>query len=136
MALVVDTSVTMAWLFTDEVTPFTESVLSRLQNTEALVPATWPLEVCNVLLVAERRRRATAAQIAGFLQVLETLPLTVDAAAPDRVFGSVLALGREHGLTAYDASYLELAVREGLPLATLDAALMAAARRAGASLVQ
>lgn len=136
MALVVDASVTIAWFFADEVTSFTESVLDRVENTEAVVPATWPLEICNVLLVAERRRRVTAAQTAYFLRFLETLPITVDPVSPNLVLGPVLALGREHDLTAYDASYLELAVREGLPLATLDAALMSAARRVGTSLVQ
>lgn len=136
MALVLDSSVALAWCFEDETTPYTESVLERLREDGAVVPAIWPLEVANVLLVGERRQRITEAQSVRFVQLLQALPITLDTETSASSLGSVLALGREHALSAYDASYLELAARQGLPLATQDAHLIAAARRAGVVLVQ
>ena len=136
MPFVLDSSMTMAWCFPDEVTPFTESVLGQLRMTGALVPAIWPLEVLNVLLVAERQSRLMLVAAREFIDDLETLPITIDALERGRVFREVLALGREQNLTAYDAAYLELARREGLPLATLDRDLREAAMRVGVPLVQ
>jgi predicted nucleic acid-binding protein len=130
---VLDASVTMAWCFNDEVTPYTETVLDRLQSASAAVPAIWPLEVVNVLLVGERRQRLTQAQTARFLELLQALPITVHH---DLKLDSLLALGRHHGLSAYDAAYLELAARLGLPLATQDEKLRAAATTVGVSLVR
>ena len=136
MAIVMDASVTMAWCFEDEATPYTEAVLDLLRNTGAVVSAVWPLEVANVLLVGERRQRLTPARTARFVQLLQSLPITVDTEVLTRALGPVLALAREPGLTAYDATYLELAMREGLPLATQDAQLSAAATRLGVPLVR
>lgn len=133
MTFVVDTSVTMAWWFEDEITPATEAVLDRLATEDALVPALWALEVANVLLVAERRGRITEAQAARFVALLRELPLTLDLAPPD--LDALLASGHRHRLSAYDAAYLALAEREGLPLATLDKALRNAALTAGISLL-
>ena len=128
---VLDTSVTVAWCFEDETTPYTESILNALVKGEALVPGIWPLEVSNVLVNAERRKRITRAKVTRFLQLLGDFPITVDTEGVARVFTEVLSVAREHGLSAYDAAYLELALREGFPLATLDAPLRNAARRAG-----
>jgi predicted nucleic acid-binding protein len=125
----------MAWCFQDESTAYTESVFDRLWETDVLVPAIWPLEVGNVLLSGERAHRLTQADTARFLQVLQALPIIVDTQTSPRAFGPVLALGRENGLSAYDAAYLELAMREGLALATLDESLRTAAGRAGVPLV-
>lgn len=132
---VVDNSVTMAWCFADEVTSYTESVLDRLRDTQALVPVIWPLEVANVLLVAERRQRITEAQTAHFLELLRALPITVDDGGVEKGWGPALTLGREFGLSAYDACYLELAMRQGLPLATQDTRQRATAKLVGVPLL-
>lgn len=94
-------------------------------------PPIWPLEVANVLVLSERKRRLTTAESARFIAVLTALPITVDDQTSHRAFNEVLALARAHRLTAYDAAYLELASREGLPIATLDNGLRKAARRLG-----
>jgi predicted nucleic acid-binding protein len=133
VTFVVDTSVTVAWCFEDEATPGTEAVLDRLVAEEALVPPLWALEVANVLLVAERRGRVTEAQAVRFVALLRELPIRMDPAPPD--LEAVLAAGRRHDLSAYDAVYLLLAEREGVPLATLDNGLREAARTAGVPLL-
>jgi predicted nucleic acid-binding protein len=130
---VVDTSVATAWCFEDEATKITEAALDRLLDEQALVPAIWPLEVANVLLVAERRGRLSEAQATRFAQLVGQLPIDVDDAATD--VPSIIAAGRQHGLSAYDASYLVLAERHGIPLATLDRDLARAARKAGVPLL-
>ena len=130
---VVDASVTMAWCFEDDATEATEAVLDRLRSERALVPAIWPLEVANVLLVAHRRSRVNEAQIGRFVHLLAQLPIDVDETSAD--VASLVALGRTHELSSYDASYLLLAERAGLPLATLDDRLAKAAARAGVPLV-
>jgi predicted nucleic acid-binding protein len=130
---VVDASVTMAWCFADEATPETESVLDLFGSDEAVVPAIWSLEVANVLLVAERRGRLSEAQASRFLELLQQLPIEVDDVPVDPA--AVVAAGRRHELSAYDASYLVLAERTGAPLATLDRRLREAATRAGVRLL-
>ena len=136
MALVLDASVTMAWVFEDEATPYAKAVFAQLGSDEATVPAIWPLEVTNVLLIAERRRRIAQADAARFLQSLEALPITVEAPIPIAAIDPVLTLAREQVLSVYDASYLELAMREGPALATQDTRLRAAAVRVGVELVE
>jgi predicted nucleic acid-binding protein len=133
MSLVIDTSVTMAWCFEDETSADTEAVLERLRQEEAVVPSVWELEVTNVLLVAERRKRVSEAQATRFLSLLTQLPIRVDVSPTDLT--AVLAAGRRHRLSAYDAAYLVLAERHGIPLATLDEKLAAACRDAGVDLV-
>lgn len=132
---VLDCSVTMAWCFEDEGDPGSDAVLDRLGEVDAVVPALWPLEVANVLLVAERRGRLTASDSSRFTALLGALPISVDRGLDAPVVPGLLAVAREYGLTAYDAAYLELAMRLGLPLATRDSELMGAARRAGVALV-
>ena len=129
LPFVLDASVTLAWCFEDEATPGTDGVLERLAEDAAIAPSLWELEVVNVLLLAERRGRITESQTARFVALLTQLPIHVDSAGPD--MEAVLATGRHHGLTAYDAAYLVLAEREGIPRATLDAKLGAAAQVAG-----
>lgn len=133
---VVDNSVVMAWCFEDEASAYTEGVLDRLRETQALVPAIWPLEVANVLLIAERRDRLNEAQTTHFAQLLHLLPILVEEADVARILGSVLAVGRAHSLSAYDAAYLELAARQGLALATQDGRLKKAAGNAGVAVFQ
>ena len=133
---VVDNSVVMAWCFEDEASAYTEGVLDRLRDTQALVPAIWPLEVANVLLTAERHDRLNEAQTAHFAQLLQLLPILVEGADVARILGSVLAVGRAHSLSAYAAAYLELAARQGLALATQDGRLRKAAGNAGVAVLQ
>jgi predicted nucleic acid-binding protein len=124
-----DCSMTMAWCFEDEATPYSESVLEALAEGEAVVPPIWSLEVANVLVVGERKKRLLPAQSLRFVELLQSLPITLDADV--RPLGEILGLAREQGLSSYDASYLDLAVRTGLPLASLDGPLLEAAARFG-----
>jgi predicted nucleic acid-binding protein len=133
---VLDCSVAMAWCFEDEADAFADAVLGALEEVDsgALVPSIWPLEVANVLVTAERRGRSTPASSNRFLELLRALPVRVDAETGPRAFGQTLAFARDLGLSAYDAAYLELASRQGVPLATRDAKLKAACKRCGVSL--
>ncbi len=136
MTFVVDASVTMSWCFEDEATPYTESVLERLLEFEAVAPAIWPLEVANILLLGEQRGRIPRPKTEAFVRVLKELRVSVEESTPESVLGPVLQIGREYGLTSYDASYLELAMRRALPLATLERRLADAAGQAGVALVE
>ena len=131
---VLDASVTLAWGFADEADAYVDAVLESLTDAEAVTPAVWPLEVGNALLVAERRDRLSKADSARFLSLLEQLPIAVEQETPGRMLGEIVALAREHGLSTYDASYLDLAMCQGLPLATRDKALRRAALAAGVPL--
>jgi predicted nucleic acid-binding protein len=129
--LVIDCSMTMAWYFKDEATPYTNSVRASLATERAVVPAFWPLEVTNVLLMAERRKRSNHSRATKWLRYLSALPIAIDPGTPARAFDPIMNLARTHKLTTYDGAYLELAVRRGLPLATLDDALKKAAKAVG-----
>ncbi len=128
----------MAWCFNDEATPFTETLLGRLASLtdSAIVPALWLYEVVNVTGLAVRKGRITEDKARAFLDSLADLPIEIEDATRAQLFTSVLALVGRHKLTAYDASYLELAIRHDLPIAALDNALSKAAREAGVTLVQ
>ncbi len=128
---VVDASVAIAWCFDDEANVYTESIRSLLQREQAIVPIIWRLEVANVLLVAERRRRITEAQSLHYIEMFDALPISVDDDGLAEVFGRAMSIGRERGLSVYDATYLELAARLGLPLATQDKRLRSAASDVG-----
>ncbi len=134
-AFVLDCSVAMAWCFEDEADECADLALEQLEGGEALVPSLWALEVVNVLLVAERRGRITASDSARFLELLGALSITAIDTSVARAGGHVFALGREHRLSAYDAVYLDLAMREGAPLATRDKALRRAADAVGVPLL-
>jgi predicted nucleic acid-binding protein len=128
MPFVLDASIAACWAFDDEDHPGAALALERLRGDEACVPTLWWFEVRNVLVVNERRGRLAEADTAAFLRWIARLGVTVDhSPVEDRV----LALARQHRLSVYDASYLELAQREALPLATLDAELARAARAEG-----
>ena len=129
MTFVLDASITMAWCFADEQSALADRCLDRLTVEGALVPALWSYEVANVLVVAARRRRLPEAALAQFLVLLGQLPIDVSVEDPDRA--ALIEAARRHGLSAYDAAYLVLAERHGLPLATLDGRLTKAARSAG-----
>lgn len=134
-ALVLDTSVAIAWCFEDESTPASSALLESLPSRAAIVPALWRWETANALLVAERRRRIDAASAERFLRLLDRLPIRVDEEAAGHAIGETRRLASGLGLSVYDASYLELARRVGIPLATRDAELMAAARSVGVALL-
>jgi predicted nucleic acid-binding protein len=134
-SFVADNSVVMAWCFQDEANEYADSVLDHLSDTKVFVPSIWPLEVVNVLHVAERRKRITEADSVHFLTLLALLPIVVEHERPERVMKDLLALGRVHGLSSYDASYLELAMRKGIPLATLDEGLIGAAKKINVSIL-
>ncbi|WP_028326122.1 type II toxin-antitoxin system VapC family toxin [Desulfatirhabdium butyrativorans] len=126
---VIDNSVVMAWCFADEISPYAESVLDSLEDMTAIVPAIWPLEVGNVLLVAERKKRLNEAASNRFITLLSQLPIIVDQEPPERMLREIFLLARENRLSTYDASYLDLALKRGLPIATLDDRLIAAAKQ-------
>lgn len=126
---VVDASVVMSWCFQDESDAYSDMVLDALIACTAHVPAVWPLEIGNVLLVAERRKRLSEADSTRFLALLAALPIHVEQEPPARMTTEILSLAREHGLSSYDASYLDLAMRKELPIATRDSALIRAAKK-------
>jgi predicted nucleic acid-binding protein len=128
---VIDCSAAVTWCFEDEATPASDALLDRLGEESAAAPAIWPLELGNVLVTAERRGRIDAAQLAEFVALVRELPVVIDQETPQRAFDEVLALARAERLTTYDASYLELAMRLGVPLATQDKELRRAAERLG-----
>ena len=131
---VLDNSITMVWGFEDEADPYAAAILDLMPGLRAYVPALWPLEVANALLVGERRKRIKRADAAQFLAILGSFPITVDDEMTARAWGDTLDVARSQGLSVYDAAYLELAMRRGLPLATLDARLKAAAEAVGVGL--
>jgi predicted nucleic acid-binding protein len=130
-AFVLDASVAMAWCFGDEATPASKQLLDQLEAGTASVPTLWHLEVANVLASGQRRHRITAARIVQFIDMLDGLEVAVDQETPARAFGEILDLARAEKLTSYDAAYLELAMRLGVPLATKDRQLGQAAERLG-----
>ena len=129
---VLDASVALAWCFEDEGDAYSDKVLHTLRTSKALVPSLWFLEIANVLLGGERKKRITPADSLYFTSLLKGLPIQV-AEAPHS-FDDILNVGRSYTLSSYDASYLHLAMKEGLPLATRDAALIKATKAAGVSL--
>lgn len=124
---VVDNSVVISWLFRDEANNYADAVLNRLSVATAHVPSIWPLEVLNVLLTAGRRKKISQADSARYLTLLGQLPIIVEYEPPQNIMTILLSLGRENNLTSYDASYLDLAMRNGYPIATLDKKLIEAA---------
>lgn len=125
----------MAWVFDDEDDPYAASVRDRLDADVAVVPAIWPLEVGNALVVAERRARISRANALRFVEILRQLPIDVDATPTLAALDELLQVARDAGVSAYDASYLELAATHGLALASLDGGLQRAARQLGVALL-
>lgn len=135
-AIVLDASVALSWCFKNEATIVGDQVLERLEAEAASVPAIWHLEIANVLALSERRGRITPAHSSEFIALLETLDIIIDEATPSRALGRVLDLARAERLTAYDAAYLELAMRLGIPLASKDTDLCDAAEHLGVSVLR
>lgn len=131
MAFVVDNSVVMGWLLPAQATAYTRRILQRVRREQMIVPSLWSVELANVMIVRQRRGAMTAAQVHGALQRVQRLKIAIDS---ERVApANLVAIGERHGLSAYDAAYLELAQRRGIPLATEDDQLKRAARAAGVS---
>lgn len=129
---VLDSSFAMTWALPDEFSAEAEKFLNRLTpETVIWVPSLWWYEVANALLLAERRGRVSEAEGLRLLELYRSLPLETDSAGGPEALWRFRTLGREYGLTAYDAAYLELAARRQLSLASLDKALLKAARKAG-----
>jgi len=131
---VLDSSVALAWAFEDEANAYADAVLRQLRTARAHVPSIWPVEVANGLLVAERRGRATRAQTVTSVELFESVSVFLDDQTPALALGAILELARAQNLAVYDAAYLELALRMGIPLATLDGRLRAAAAAVGVAL--
>jgi predicted nucleic acid-binding protein len=130
---VLDNSVAMRWLLASQKKAdqtYAENVLRSLVETEAVVPNLWHLEAANVLITAERQGELEPGEVERFVAQIESLPIVVDPQTAHQVFSRGFGLSRAYKLSAYDAAYLELAIREGLPLATLDKNLMRAAKKA------
>ncbi len=134
MNFVLDNSVTMRWFFGDgkpRELAYAGKVLDIMKKASAIVPVTWGLEVANVIARAEAKGLVTEARSGAFLEMLEGVDIEVDTATFQHALSDTLQLARRYKLSAYDASYLELALRQGIPLATLDEDLQKAAKKAG-----
>lgn len=134
-AFVLDCSIAMTWCFEDEASLDSDRLLDCLRNEGAIVPALWYWEVANVLNSAVRRGRLASSEVAVRLRLLSVLPIEVDQDGVSRAWRETLALAQAESLTAYDAAYLELAIRHGAELATRDKDLEGAAARLGLTVI-
>lgn len=135
-ALVIDASITLSWLLPDEASDSVMIVRDELPKAETVwVPAHWRLEVCNSLWMAERRKRLDATGVAQAVSLFTKLPTVVDLETSQRASAETLGLAREHALSVYDAAYLELTLRRGVRLASLDGALRKVAKKLSVSIL-
>ena len=134
-AVVIDSSVTLSWCFEDEASAAMDAIFEHVRDQGAFVPGLWHLEVGNVLLQAEKRGRITTGDVTARLALIAELPIMTDHETTTRAWREILALARAEALTIYDTTYLELAVRRRLPLATKDDALLGAAKRLGVAVL-
>lgn len=134
---VIDVSVVLTWCFPDEHAATAEHVADMFKRGgTAVAPSFWPHEVLNALLAGEKRKHISKDMVRSFLDDLATLPIVLEQFPAGIVFDRIERLSREHGLTAYDAAYLDLALDSGLPLATLDEDLVRACEKAKARLIR
>ena len=129
--IVVDASVALAWCFPDEASEYAERVLVALEGRTVIVPAVWALEITNAVLVAERRKRVKQQDVRRCVELLGGLTIIEHSQTVADTVSHVLPLARAHHLSAYDAAYLDVAIRQAAPLATLDSGLRKAGRSAG-----
>ena len=134
-ALVLDASVALTWCFPDEGSEYAYNVLDMLEKESAIVPVLWFLEIANAIAIGERQKRLSPADVNRFLQLVSQLSVETDDQTARRALTETIALARAHSLSSYDASYLELAIREGMPIATLDHGIRKAARALGVRVV-
>jgi predicted nucleic acid-binding protein len=132
--VVVDASVALAWWLPDETSLYADDVLVALRGNTVIVPSLWSLELANAILVGERRKRLQPKDIHPYVTLLEAISIVEDSQPLSHQLQRVLALARDHALSAYDASYLELALRHRASLATLDVSLQNAANSMAVSL--
>lgn len=132
-ALVLDASVVAGWLFSEN--EASGEVLARMGEQPAAIPSLWPYEVANAILSAKRAGRITSAEASEAWRLVRSLPVRIDGSSLDDGAGPTWQLAEQHGLTAYDACYLALALREGGALATYDRALRRAAKEEGVDVV-
>ncbi len=136
MTFVLDSSLAIAFLLEDESTPETDDVLDSLgEDSQAFTPALWRWETGNALIVAQRRKRITQADVHRYVTALDTLPIAVDENSWHAAWNATLLLAQKHQLSIYDAAYLELSVRRGVHLASLDTELRKAAKAEGVKLL-
>lgn len=132
---ILDCSVTMTWIFSEEADSDTLAARDSLLETSCYVPSIWPLEVNNVLWVATRTKKISEMQVKRFKYLLKNLPIYIDLKASDLSNELIFDLAKKYNISCYDAAYLELAIRENLAIATLDKNLKKAAKAAKASLL-
>jgi predicted nucleic acid-binding protein len=135
-SFVVDNSVVISWCFKDETNKYGDAVLDRLTKSTAIVPPIWPLEVVNVLLVAERRNRLKQVDSVRFITLLSQLPIVVEHERPGEKMRDLLALGKANNLSSYDAAYLDLSMKKDCPIATLDKKLIEAAKKVNVTILE
>lgn len=131
MSFILDASIALSWCFQDESSSETWGLLDKLEEETAVVPSLWPLEIGNILVLAERRKRISYAQLVQYVELMDRLPIQIDEETAHYSFREIISLAHTEKLTTYDASYLELAMRLGLPLATKDKALAKVAKKLG-----
>jgi predicted nucleic acid-binding protein len=131
IGIVIDASVALAWCFPDEASEYADGILIALEGHAILVPALWSVEITNAVLVAERRKRIKQPEIRRFVELLDGLTVLMDSQSVTESVSNILPIAREYGLSAYDAAYLDVAIRHGAPLATLDNKLQRAGEKAG-----
>jgi predicted nucleic acid-binding protein len=132
--IVVDASVALAWCFPDEASEYADGVLVALEGRTVIVPAVWALEISNAMLVAERRKRVKQQDVRRCVELLGGLTIIEHSQTVADTVSHVLPLARAHHLSAYDAAYLDVAIRQAAPLATLDSGLRKAGRSAGVTI--
>jgi predicted nucleic acid-binding protein len=129
--IAIDASVALAWCFPDEASNYADSVLLAVENLTVIVPTIWAVEITNALLVGERRKRIRQPEIRRYVDLLKGLSIVEERQRFSETVSNVLPLAREYDLSAYDAAYLDVAVRHEIPLATLDGAMQKACTAAG-----
>jgi predicted nucleic acid-binding protein len=135
-SFVVDNSFVISWCFKDETNKYGDAVLDRLTKSTAIVPPIWPLEVVNVLLVAERRNRLKQVDSVRFITLLSQLPIVVEHERPGEKMKDLLALVKANHLSSYDAAYLDLSMKKDCPIATLDKKLIEAAKKVNVTILE
>lgn len=134
--IVIDASVALAWCFPDEASGYADAALAALEGRTVIVPALWPIEIANALAVAERRKRIGQLEVRRFVELLGALTVIMDSQPVTESISNLLPLAREYSLSAYDAAYLDVAMRHGAPLATLDGNLQKAGRKVGIEILR
>lgn len=131
MRVIADMSVVLAWLFEEDQTADALTILPLIERQGLLVPNLWWSELENGILMAERRGRKSAEEVKTFLSLVRALPIQTDDTSRQQLTDPIIRLGRQYLLTAYDAAYVELSIRQSVPLATFDAAIRGCANAAG-----